>query len=173
NDLDMLVRCDINGEQWTATYDAYCRRVQKTWRGRTTTYYWDDFRLAAEVRHDNSARIYIYVDEVSLVPLLFVEYANPDAAPASGKRYCVFTNQIGVPIQVEDDEGRSCWSSRIDPHGRMEVGKDSTLEMGLRFPGHYYDPETGLHYNRFRYFSPELGRYLQSDPAGLGGGINL
>jgi RHS repeat-associated protein len=173
DDLDMLVRCDISGEPWTATYDAYCRRVQKTWRGRTTTYYWDDFRLAAEVRHDGSARIYVYGDEVSLVPLLFVEYAGLDAAPSSGKRYYVFTNQVGVPVRVENEEGQACWSARLDPYGRAEVDKGTTLEMPLRFPGHYHDVETGLHYNRFRYYSPELGRYLQSDPAGQEGGINL
>ena len=45
--------------------------------------------------------------------------------------------------------------------------------MPLRFPGHYYDAETGLHDNRFRSYSPELGRYLQSDPLGLAGGANL
>jgi RHS repeat-associated protein len=173
NDLDMLVRCDVNGEAWTASYDAYCRRVAKTWRGRTTTYYWDDFRLAAEVRHDGSVRIYVYADETALVPFLFVEYAGLEAAPESGLRYYVFTNQIGTPINAEDADGKPCWTARIDPYGWAEVGNDSTLEMPLRFPGHYYDPETGLHYNRFRYFSPELGRYLQSDPLGLGGGINL
>src|SRR5262249_37343893 len=47
-----------------------------------------------------------------------------------------------------------------------------TIKLNLRFPGHYFDQELKLHYNRFRYFSPELGRYLQSDPAGLAGGIN-
>ena len=53
------------------------------------------------------------------------------------------------------------------------VDGNSMIEMPLRFPGHYFDEETGVHYNRFRYFSPELGRYIQSDPAGLFGGINL
>jgi RHS repeat-associated protein len=173
NDLDMLVRCDINGEPWTASYDAYCRRVTKTWQGRTTTYYWDDFRLAAEVRHDGSVRIYVYADEIALVPFLFLEYADLEAEPASGQRYYVFTNQVGAPIRVDDANGKPCWMARIDPYGRAEVSKDSTLEMPLRFPGHYYDPESRLHYNRFRYFSPELGRYLQSDPLGLEGGINL
>jgi RHS repeat-associated protein len=45
--------------------------------------------------------------------------------------------------------------------------------MPLRFPGHYHDRETGLHYNRFRYYTPELGRYLQSDPLGIAAAVNL
>lgn len=173
NDLDMLVRCDINGEPWTASYDAYCRRIQKSWRGRTTTYYWDDFRLAAELRHDGSVRIYIYADDIALVPFLFVEYEGLDAESTSGKLYYTFTDQVGVPIRIEDDAGHPCWSAWIDPYGLAHEDPGSTTEMPLRFPGHYYDSETGLHYNRFRYFSPELGRYLQSDPAGQEGGINV
>jgi RHS repeat-associated protein len=170
NDLDMLIRCDVNGSEWTASYDALCRRVNKTWQGRTATYYWDDFRLAAEVQHDCSVRIYIYADEIALVPFLFVEYASIGAEPDSGRRYYIFTNQIGVPIRVEDDAGKLCWSARIDPYGQAHVAEKSTLNMSIRFPGHYHDPGTGLHYNRFRYFSPELGRYLQSDPVGQEGG---
>ena len=74
NALDMLVRCEINGQIWTASYDAYCRRIEKTWLGRTTSYYWDDFRLAAEVKDDGRVRLYLYVDEAALVPFMFVEY---------------------------------------------------------------------------------------------------
>ena len=173
NALDMLIRCEIHGESWTADYDALCRRIRKSWRGQTTVHYWDDFRLAAEQCYDGSLRVYVYEDHTALVPFMFVEYAALDSDPASGKRFYIFTNQIGVPIRVEDDAGRSCWSARIDPYGLAHVSPDSTREMPLRFPGHYHDPETGLHYNRFRYFSPELGRYLQSDPAGLEGAINV
>lgn len=173
NDLDMLVGCDVKGEAWTASYDGLCRRVQKTWRGQTTTYYWDDFRLAAEVRQNGSCRLYIYADETALAPFLFVEYASLDAAPDSGARYHVFTNQIGAPIRVEDNAGKTVWSAQIDPYGKAKVDPQSTVQMPLRFPGHYFDEETGLHYNRFRYFSPDLGRYLQSDPAGQAGGINV
>jgi RHS repeat-associated protein len=171
--LDMLVRCDVNGEPWTAAYDGLCRRIQKIWRGEATTYYWDDFRLAAEVRHNGSCRLYIYVDDVALAPFLFVEYASLDAEPACGKRYYVFTNQVGAPTRVEDDEGKVRWSAQIDPYGMADVDPRSTIELSLRFPGHYFDQETELHYNRFRYFSPVMGRYIQSDPAGLFGGINL
>jgi RHS repeat-associated protein len=173
DDLDMLVRCDINGSEWTASYDPLGRRVRKVWQGCATTYYWDDFRLACELRPDGSVRIYIYVDEIALVPFLFLEFADLGAKPDSGSCYYLFTNQIGVPIRVEDANGKVCWKARIDPYGRAEVSKDSTIDMPLRFPGHYFDAETGLHYNRYRYFSPELGRYLQSDPAGQLGGINL
>ena len=147
--------------------------MRKTWRGETTTYYWDDFRLAAEVRHNGSVRLYIYEDHLSLVPFLFVGYHSVDADPSSGRRFYIFTNQIGVPVRVEDSARRVCWSARIDPYGLAHISRESVLEMPLRFPGHYYDRETGLQYNRFRYFSPELGRYLQSDPAGLEGGINV
>lgn len=170
--LDMLARCDVKGKAWTANYDGLGRRVQKTWQDQTTTYYWDAYRLAAEVRHDGSCRIYIYADDTALAPFLFLEYESLDAEPESGKCYYLFTNQICAPIRVEDDAGKIVWSARIDPYGKAHVNPASTIEMPLRFPGHYFDEETGLHYNRFRYFSPELGRYLQSDPAGLAGGIN-
>ena len=43
----------------------------------------------------------------------------------------------------------------------------------MRWPEHYFDAETGLHDNRFRTYSPKLGRYLQSDPVGIAGGNNL
>lgn len=170
---DSLVRCDVNGEPWTASYDGFCRRVQKTWRGETTSYYWDDFRLSAEVRHDGSCRLYIYADNVALAPFLFIEYESLDAEPDSGKRYYVFTNQVGAPIRVEDDGGKVCWSAQIDPYGTAHIDPGSTIDMPLRFPGHYFDEETGLHNNRFRYYSPGLGRYIQSDPSGQLGGINV
>jgi RHS repeat-associated protein len=43
----------------------------------------------------------------------------------------------------------------------------------LRFPGQYFEEETNLHYNHFRYYDPEIGRYITSDPIGLGGGTNI
>jgi RHS repeat-associated protein len=173
DELGMLVGAEIDGERWSAAYDPLGRRVSKVWQDRETTYYWDEFRLAGERRHDGSLRLYLYADAHSLVPFLFVEYSGPEADPRAGKLYAIFVNQVGVPTCVEDAEGQVCWAARVEPFGRVEIERGATIEMPLRYPGHYYDGETGLHYNRFRYFSPELGRYLQVDPAGQIGGINL
>jgi RHS repeat-associated protein len=170
--LDLLTRVTIDGEVWEATYDALGRRTSKTWRGRTAQYWWDDFRLAAEQRFDGTFRIYIYPDHHALVPFMFVEYDSREANAASGRLYFIFTNHLGVPVRVEDSQGETVWAAEVDPFGSAHHTVDG-IEMPLRFPGHYYDVETGLHYNRFRYYSPELGRYLQVDPLGVGGGVNL
>lgn len=173
NEIDLLVAAEIDGVDWSATYDPYCRRVSKTWQGKTTTYYWDDFRLAAEVGHDGSLRVYVYVTEKALIPFLFVDYPCIDALPETGRLYYIFTNQIGAPIRVEDSNGTDVWNAQIDPYGYAHVSPQSSCELNLRFAGHYFDDETELHFNRFRYFAPVWGRYIQSDPAGIEGGINL
>jgi RHS repeat-associated protein len=74
---------------------------------------------------------------------------------------------------VVDDGGTTVWRARIDPYGVTHVEIGESFHQPLRWPGHYFDAETGLHENRFRSYSPELGRYLQSDPSGTEGGLNL
>ncbi len=170
--LDRLVRASIDGEPWAAAYDPLCRRVEKTWRGETARYYWDDFRPAAEVRADGSLRLYVYDDHAALSPFLFVEYASLGAAPESGRVYFVATDHLGAPVRVEDASGAAVWAGSIDPYGRVQVERGE-VDMPLRFPGHWHDAETGLHHSRFRYYSPELGRYVSPDPWGLAGGANL
>jgi len=170
---DRLVRAAIDGEPWAAAYDPLCRRVRKTWRGETTEYFWDGFRLMAEIAADGYVRLYVYADEEALVPLMFVDYPSLDSAPEDGTRFYVFTNQIGVPERVEDAYGDVAWQAKIEPYGAVTVDPASRITLNLRFPNHYADPETGLHFNRFRYYSPELGRFLQVDPVGIDGGINL
>jgi RHS repeat-associated protein len=75
-----------------------------------------------------------------------------------------------MPLCIEDDQGRVVWwANRIDPYGVVDLQPGAELEYNLRWPGHYHDPETGLHYNRYRYYDPALGRYLQTDPIGYSG----
>jgi RHS repeat-associated protein len=171
--VDMLSGCESRDTQWEAHYDALSRRISKTWLGRRTEFYWDGDRLAAEVRGDGGLRIYIYADHFAMTPFLFLEYAAMDADPKSGQGYYVYGDHLSSPLLVEDDFGKTVWEARLNAYGTAHVDSKSTIEMPLRFPGHYFDSETGLHFNRYRYYSPELGRYLQSDPVGIGGGPNL
>ena len=64
------------------------------------------------------------------------------------------------------------WQAAALPFGRTQV-QLGTVQNNLRFPGQYFDAETGLHYNWNRYYDPDTGRYLSPDPIGLDGGMNL
>jgi RHS repeat-associated protein len=94
------------------------------------------------------------------------------AAVANGKLYYVHTDHLGTPKALTDETGNRVWSAVHDPFGMAVVDPGSTVEMNVRFPGQYYDGETGLHYNYFRTYDPGTGRYLESDPIGLDGGLN-
>jgi RHS repeat-associated protein len=170
---DRLVRCVTPSGEWGSTYDPLGRRITKCWNGSTTEYYWDHNRLAAERAQDGRLRVYVYLDADALVPFMFVDYESDAAPPASGRRYFVCTDQIGTPTHVEDEQGRTVWHADVDPYGGTDVRPGNKINFALRFPGHYEDREIGLFYNRFRHYSPALGRYLQSDPMGTAGGINL
>jgi RHS repeat-associated protein len=63
------------------------------------------------------------------------------------------------------------WTARLDAYGKV-TNETGTVVNNLRFPGQYHDRETGLYQNWHRYYSPELGRYITSDPIGLEGGLN-
>jgi RHS repeat-associated protein len=168
-----LIRCRLPEGEWTARYDALGRRVSKTWLGKTTVYHWDRERLIAEVFPEGRVRVYCYSHSQARVPFLFIEYDSVDADIQTGRRYYIFTNQIGCPVRIVDDSGQAVWRATLEAYGRAVVERNSSIAFHLRFPGHYLDEETGLHYNRYRYYSPELGRYLQSDPIDINGGINV
>lgn len=78
----------------------------------------------------------------------------------------------GAPLRLTDEYGGLAWSQRSGPWGAWneQIG---SVRNPLRFQGQYFDEESGLHYNRYRYYEPESGRYISADPIGLAGGINL
>jgi len=78
-------------------------------------------------------------------------------------------DHLGTPNRITDDSGTVVWAANYEPFGSALVGVD-IVANNLRFPGQYFDAETGLHYNYFRDYDPSIGRYLQSDPVGLRGG---
>jgi len=94
----------------------------------------------------------------------------------TGARYYVNPEHLGTPLSIVDVNGTVVWRWDHDPFGsgmpdQSPSGGDAFV-YNLRFPGQYYDSETGLFYNYHRDYSPVLGRYVQSDPIGLKGGVN-
>jgi len=170
---DRLVRCQTPAGEWRSTYDPLGRRIERVWQSETTAYYWDHHRLAAERGPGGELRVYVYLDAEALVPFLFIDYVSATSSPGSGTRYFIASDQIGTPLRVEDDQGAPVWEADVEPYGATQVRAGNTVNFAMRFPGHYEDAEIGLHCNRFRHYSPQLGRYLQSDPMGTAGGVNL
>ena len=85
----------------------------------------------------------------------------------------VHNDHLGTPQAMTDEAGNEIWRAIYDPFGKATVDVASTVELNVRFPGQYYDAETGLHYNYFRYYDPETGRYITSDPLGIIEGQDL
>lgn len=100
---------------------------------------------------------------------------NGDAGPATPT--FVHTDHLGAPVAMTGGAGTKIWSAGHDPFGAATINNDPDgdgvpVENNLRFPGQYFDKETGLHYNGARYYDPQTGRYLRADPIGLRGGFN-
>ena len=73
---------------------------------------------------------------------------------------------------MTDAAGVVVWTADYKPFGEATVNPSSTITNNLRFPGQYYDAETGLNYNYYRDYNPVIGRYVESDPLGLEQGRN-
>jgi RHS repeat-associated protein len=91
--------------------------------------------------------------------------------PASNTLYYVHTDRLGAPQFVTDALQSLVWSTAHDPYGNA-VNLSGTLTNNIRLPGQYADAETGFFQNGFRDYMPNLGRYLETDPIGLNGGMN-
>jgi RHS repeat-associated protein len=86
--------------------------------------------------------------------------------------YYFHNDHLGTQQVLTSESQTVAWKAIYTPFGEAVVSI-ATVENPFRFPGHYYDSETGLHYNYYRYYNPLIGRYLTPDPIGLEGGINL
>ncbi len=91
---------------------------------------------------------------------------------ADNKVHYYLNDQRGQSQRVFTRNGAITWQARSNSYGQTTINDKSTLISNLRLPGQYYDSETGLHYNWFRYYDPSLGSYLRNDPTGLYGGLN-
>ncbi|WP_211233814.1 RHS repeat domain-containing protein, partial [Comamonas composti] len=133
----------------------------------TTLYAWDGDTLALE-RDSQSQTDYLYAPG-SFTPMVQSKQSPDHPKPELAWYQC---DHLGTPMELTDAQGKTIWEADYGAFGRARVDAGSTTSNHIRFPGQYHDEETGLHYNRYRYYEPETGRYLSKDPIGLEGGIN-
>ena len=156
----------------TYGYNGSSERVLKTTASKTTVYqYGLQGQLMAEL--DDSGQIekaYIYLNGQ---PFAVLDYATDPG----GALYYIHGDHLGTPQGLTNESGAIVWLADYSPFGLAAVNNDPDLDgnpvtFNLRFAGQYFDGESGLHYNYFRDYDPTTGRYVQSDPIGLGGGLN-
>ncbi|HEX8452390.1 MAG TPA: DUF6531 domain-containing protein [Longimicrobium sp.] len=160
-----------DGQVVEFAYDALGRRVQKRVGGRVVDLLWDeDVPLGERVRGSGPDASRGAADEREFV--FWPESFEPLAVLEAGHTLLLEGDALGTPCLAVDRDGRSVWRAGYGPFGEPPAGS-GTDEIPFRFPGQLEDRETGLFYNRFRYYDPELRMYTQPDPVGLCGGLNL
>ena len=87
--------------------------------------------------------------------------------------YDVHSDHLDTPRMLTDNTGTAVWRASYEAYGNAKLDPANTVSnFNIRFPGQYYDAESGLHYNRFRTYDPGVGRYISADPIGQVGGVN-
>jgi RHS repeat-associated protein len=178
--LSKVVRPD--GLPVEFAYDALGRRVSKTFGNRVTYWVWDGnvplhewtdlLNPKAEGATLQSRSMRAIGRSKPITWIFKPESFVPLAKLADGKAYSILTNPIGAPVALCDQEGHEVWSAKIDIYGKVEKSKGQPAMCPFRFPGQYEDVETGLYYNKFRYYDPGTGRYISQDPLKIRGGTN-
>jgi len=89
------------------------------------------------------------------------------------QRYFYQCDHLGTPLELLDVDGNTVWAAKYKAWGGVFQFDVAKANQALRFQGQYFDAETGLHYNRHRYYDPETARFVTQDPIGLDGGVNV
>ncbi|MBO0656935.1 RHS repeat protein [Streptomyces triculaminicus] len=175
-----------DGERWSYAYDPLGRRISKRClsNGEETFFSWDDTRLAEQLSPDGTVTTWDYapgthraVAQTDHRPLvrtagksLIEDFTTTPDAGRPPRFHAVITDPVGTPTELVTPSATVAWQHRTTLWGTRlpapPAGPDET-DCPLRFPGQYADAETGLHYNYFRYYDPELAGYLSLDPLGL------
>ncbi|EQA1486550.1 hypothetical protein AT434_004719, partial [Escherichia coli] len=183
--------CSAQGEQWEYRHDASGRRTEKRCDRKKIrfTYLWDGDSIA-EIREYRDDKLYsvrhLVFNGFELISQQFsrVRQPHPSVAPLWVTRTNHAVSDLtGRPLMLFNSEGKTVWrpgqtslwglalslpadTGYPDPRGEL----DPEAAPGLLYAGQWQDTESGLCYNRFRYYEPETGMYLVSDPLGLQGG---
>lgn len=181
-------------------YDALGRRIRKIDAFGTTHFLWDGLRMLQE-RRGSASTTYIYEPD-SYAPLARLDRAtamvaandanmgaerSADKVAVTVDKIFYFHNDVsGMPEELTSAKGELAWQAKYSTWGntvsenwsfaaqeQIENHGTVPLPQNLRFQGQYLDREIGLHYNTFRFYDPDIGRFISPDPIGLMGGLNL
>ncbi|WP_241629096.1 RHS repeat domain-containing protein, partial [Rosenbergiella epipactidis] len=161
----------------TYRYDGLGRRISKSTtiapdpfipnapsnEPRVTRFVWEGLRLLQEIPEYglNKEKLYLYRDSGSYEPLARLDDNH--------QLYWYHTTPNGTPERLTDEAGEVRWQGVNNAWGKQVYQPMLTggrVEQNLRMQGQYYDEESGLHYNLFRYYDPDSGRFTQLDPIG-------
>ncbi|MGW7363711.1 putative T7SS-secreted protein [Streptomyces sp. NPDC054841] len=168
-----------DGTVWRYQYDALGRRTAKQRLAadgeavlEQVSFTWDGTTLCEQTTQAEGLPnpVTLTWDHNGLRPLAQTERVLAADAPQDTideRFFAIVTDLVGTPTELIDESGALAWRTRSTLWGTTTWATASTAYTPLRFPGQYFDPETGLHYNFFRHYDPETGRYLTSDPLGL------
>jgi RHS repeat-associated protein len=185
--LQKVTRPD--GKMVEFTYDALDRRISKTFAGKITRWLWNGNTPLHEWTYDEKDKPQAVVNEwgeitydkeepnplnaqggVKSITWIFDDGSFvPCAKIADGKTYSIVSDYMGTPAAAYDEEGNKVWECTLDIYGRARSITGNRHFIPFRYQGQYEDEETGLYYNRCRYYAPEEGMYISQDPIGLAG----
>ncbi|NML65114.1 DUF4280 domain-containing protein [Hymenobacter sp. RP-2-7] len=190
---NLVSKTEPNGQQWSYTwdgagqlvrvtrpdgyavsfgYDALGRRLLKRYRGRITRWVWDghvplhewnELALGPEAGHAEQVLTWLF-EAGSFAPA---------AKLTQQGAYSVVSDQLGTPLALYDGQGQATWEMALDCYGAVRQGRGHAQDCPWRYQGQYEDVETGLYYNRFRYYDPHAGQYISQDPIGVLGSLSL
>ncbi|MFF7646607.1 putative T7SS-secreted protein [Streptomyces canus] len=168
-----------DGTTWRYQYDPLGRRTAKLRLaddGETVVervdFTWDGTTLCEQTTTsaDLPNPVTLTWEHQGLHPIAQTERITAADAPQDeidSRFFAIVTDLVGTPTELIDERGDIAWRTRSTLWGTTAWTADSTAYTPLRFPGQYFDPETGLHYNYFRHYDPETARYTAPDPLGL------
>jgi RHS repeat-associated protein len=171
----------------TMTYDALGRRIGKqygqtinrwAWDGNVPLHEWqEDAAFITPPTPQFKGTEQPAVMAAMLVPdivtwVFEAESFSPLAKLTANGNFGIITDHLGTPLSMYDQKGGTVWSADLNVYGEIRNLRGAREDCPFRYPGQYEDVETGLYYNRFRYYDAEMGGYLSQDPIGLLGGTS-
>jgi RHS repeat-associated protein len=166
----------------TMTYDALGRRIGKqygqtinrwAWDGNVPLHEWqEDAAFITPPTPQFKGTEQPAVMAAMLVPdivtwVFEAESFSPLAKLTANGNFGIITDHLGTPLSMYDQKGGTVWSADLNVYGEIRNLLGAREDCPFRYPGQYEDAETGLYYNRFRYYDAEMGGYLSQDPIGL------